>query len=74
MRITYKDLVAKHGEAKAQQIGQAICDIHGGIGFFDFKSHRGGIDTSGVSEAGQKKIENLLAPEPAEPKKKEGDK
>lgn len=76
MRITYKELVHKHGEAKANQIGQAICSIHGGLGFQDFKQHVGGIDCTGLGDTAKAKIEHLLAPEPEskDTKKKEGDK
>ncbi len=55
MNITYERIQEKHGAA-ADRVAQDICNLHGGIGFFDFKSHRGGVDISGCSQATQEEI------------------
>ncbi len=58
--ISYQSLLAEHGPA-ADSIGEQICAIHGGMGFFDFKTHKAGIDISGCSEANQAKIKALVS-------------
>jgi hypothetical protein len=66
MAVTFAELVKKHGEAKAMQIGAVICEMHGGISVMDFKAHRGGIDYSGCSQEDQEAIEHLIAKDAAD--------
>lgn len=63
MAIKFSELAETHGDAKARQIGEVICSLHGGMGLQDFMSHRGGIDISGCKEADQVKIANLIKAE-----------
>jgi hypothetical protein len=68
MNIKYQDVEKVHG-ANAPVIADKICVIHGGMSLFDFKSHRGGLDCSGCSDADKAKIAALMKAE--EPKKKD---